>query len=208
MTAGRAAAVLRAVDATFVRDGVVLVPPFSVEVYPGQHISLKCPDGRAASIAARMAAGIVKATSGTLLIGDFDPRIQPVQVKRFVGYVTHSEDFGWVEPRPAPGSATSKPYEVDSLRRQAAIEMQAALSNVPRREALRRVRATLDRIGWRDTMTFAVALAFIRAVKLLVLDRPPAHLANRVCEVFTDEAVLFCSPQTSEVPSAALVHVS
>ena len=47
-----------------------------------------------------MAAGIVKASSGCVLIGDYDPRVQSVHCKRIAGFVPHEtvaldeRDFG------------------------------------------------------------------------------------------------------------------
>ena len=71
--------VLHAAGATFARDGVTLVPPFWLDVCAGERASLALRDARAAKVAARMVAGIVKTTCGTLLVCDFDPRIHDLR---------------------------------------------------------------------------------------------------------------------------------
>ena len=38
---------------------------------------------------ATMAAALVKPTSGIVLIGEYDPRVQPVHCKRIAAYVPH-----------------------------------------------------------------------------------------------------------------------
>jgi ABC-type multidrug transport system ATPase subunit len=157
------------VNATFARDDTVLVAPFSIELDAGERRTLTFADARAASIGARMAAGIVKPTSGKLLICDFDPRIQPVQAKRLAGYVPYNGDFGW-----DPVRAGGRPDEID---------LRAALFEVPRADARRRVKATLEALGASGDFAFAVALALIRDVALLVLDRPPPALEARVAEI-------------------------
>src|SRR5580698_3134304 len=118
--------VLHAVDAAFARGGDPLVPPFSIELSPGERAGLLMPTDRAAAIGARMAAGIVKATGGTLFIGDFDPRLQPVQAKRAVG------DVPWAG---RCGEGPREPLFTPSLGE--VVDLHAALYEVPRDVARR-----------------------------------------------------------------------
>lgn len=171
--------VLRASEARFERDGHAFVPPFTLELLAGDRAQLVMPTMLAASVAARMTAGLVKATCGTLFIGDFDPRIQPVQAKRLVGYVPKGGWFGgngrlpWIFSRPASNA--------EGARRDA-VDFNAALHEVERGEARRRVSATLAALGGDDDDAFAVALALIRPVALLVVDQPAALLALRIAD--------------------------
>ncbi len=164
---------LRAVDAGFQRRHEVLVPPFSIELAAGDRATLAMTTGPAASIAARMAAGIVKATTGTLFIGDFDPRIQPVQAKRTIGFVPRSGRFGGDAPR-APLSAACVREIVD---------LHAALYEVEQAAARRAAFGVLSAFSAVDDATLALALALIRPIALLVLDRPEPALAARLEDV-------------------------
>ena len=149
----------------------------------GESAILPCADIRAATIAARMAAGIVKPTSGRLLIGEFDPCIQPVQAKRLAGYV------------PARGDFRSPPHGVArAADRREAVELHAALFEVPIAVAHERVEAMLAAIGWVDAETVAVALALMRPVALLVLERPSAALAERIRTIGVHASLLSTAP--------------
>jgi ABC-type multidrug transport system ATPase subunit len=172
---------LRAVAARFERDGHEVVPPFSLELLAGERVQLRMPNARAASVAARMAGGVVKATRGTLFIGDFDPRIQPVQAKRLVGFVPRGGGFGG--SRRLPWISRSPHNIADGRERCEVVDFHAALYEVEREVARRRVRAVLSAVGVRDDAGFALALALIRPVVLLVLDEPSASLEQYVAEV-------------------------
>jgi hypothetical protein len=184
--------VLHAVDAAFARGGDSLVPPFSIELRPGERGALRMPTERAAAIGARMAAGIVKATGGTLFIGDFDPRIQPVQAKRAVGFVPWAGRFGEGprEPLFAPG-----PREV--------VDLHAALYEVPRDAARRSASAVLAAFDDAGDEALALALALIRPVALLVLDRPSAGLRARLAAVVPPGTAILETARASPVPTAA-----
>ena len=169
---------LHAVDAAFERDGALLVPPFSLDLAPGERAALGFPDARAAKIAARMLAAIVKPTRGTLLIGDFDPRVQPVQAKRLVGFV------------PAIGEPAAPPC------REGAIGVCAALFEVPLEVARSRVGAVLDALAADDEVSFAIALALMRPLQLLVVDRPPPDRIKRLDDVLDAQTAVACTGVT------------
>ncbi|MBD5656946.1 MAG: hypothetical protein IAI50_17465, partial [Candidatus Eremiobacteraeota bacterium] len=67
--------VLRAVDASFARDDLT-VESFAFALPAGESIDLSQPTARAASTAARMCAAIVKPSSGTIFVGDYETRLQ------------------------------------------------------------------------------------------------------------------------------------
>jgi len=144
-----------------------------------------------------MMSGIVKPTCGTLLIGDYDPRIQPVHAKRLVGYVPYNGDFGW-HPQPF------------GLRRAAAddsdeaIDLHAALFEVPKAEARRRVYAMLDEIGWLDGETLAAALALMRPIQLLAMDRPSDATVSRLEGALPQSVALIATQVHVPAPIPAL----
>lgn len=193
--------VLRAVDASFVRDGRTFVEPFSIEITSGESATLTCRDTTSARIAARMAAGIVKTTSGTLLVCEFDPRIQPVQAKRLTGYVPACGEFG-------------RPFALSSIAaRDDAIDLHAALFEVPKDEAQHRVSATLEALGANSSHAtrdadafaeaFAVALALMRRVALLVIECPSEGFAQRIAAILPSQTALLETQTPLEAPTVA-----
>jgi hypothetical protein len=190
--------VLHAVDAAFARGGDALVPPFSLELSPGERGGLRMPTERAAAIGARMAAGIVKATGGTLFIGDFDPRLQPVQAKRAVGFVPWGGRFG---------DGPREPLFTPSLRE--VVDLHAALYEVPRGAARERAFAVLESFDDVGDEALALALALIRPVALLVLDRPSAGLRARLDAVVPPgTAILETVHAVPIAPGARLVGLT
>ncbi|MEO6990642.1 MAG: hypothetical protein ABI346_07495 [Candidatus Baltobacteraceae bacterium] len=180
------APILRAADATFAREGATLVAPFSLRVVPGERACLEAPDARVASLRARMLAGIVKVTSGTLSIGEFDPRIQPVQAKRLIGFV----------------SAALAPGDGECPLDRATIEAHADLWDVDRALARAAAADVTVRLGLGGAYARALALTLIRPVALLVLDRPPPELEAIVSE----RLGLRCAVVSSRVTAPATLR--
>jgi hypothetical protein len=169
----------------------VLVPPFSIELATGERTRLGMPTARAASIAARMVAGIVKPTSGSLFVADFDPRIQPVQVKRMVGFVPRDGVFG-DDPR--------EPLLAPSTREM--VDLHAALYEVDPNEARRAAESVLGSFESVDDVALAFSLALIRPIALLVLDQPPASLLARLSE-FVGERTAVLTTEGAPATTAA-----
>ena len=79
---------LRMRDATFA--GVTAAAgPVTLELSSGERAALTCASAGEAAIIALLAAGIVKASSGCVLIDDYDPRVQSVHCKRVAALVPH-----------------------------------------------------------------------------------------------------------------------
>ena len=79
---------LRMRDASFA-NATARAGPLTLDLEPGGRIALTFLTSQAATIVALMAAGIAKATTGSVLIGDYDPRVQSVHCKRLAGFVPH-----------------------------------------------------------------------------------------------------------------------
>ncbi|GAC1495860.1 MAG: hypothetical protein NVS1B2_15160 [Vulcanimicrobiaceae bacterium] len=163
---------LRAIDVRFVRDGVDLVTPFSLALGAGDYRALVQPSPFAASLAARLCGAIVRPTHGTVFVGDYETRLQPPQAKRRVGFV---DAAGFV------GDAHAFACEV---------AFHAECWNRSVSHARARARDVLDALvddeSERDDTTpdlayaRAIGLALVVDVALLVLDRPPDALLERV----------------------------
>jgi hypothetical protein len=152
--------VLRIDGASFARDAVN-VAPFSAEVAEGARVTREFANERAAAIAARLAAGIVKPTAGAVFIGEYQTRIQPVQAKARVAFV------------PRDTAAIARGPFARELR------YFADIFGIERTVAQARAHSALAAFG-EDDYARAVALALIRETPLLVLDRPPEHLYGAI----------------------------
>jgi len=112
----------------------------------GEQLAYPCPTGRSAATLALIAAGIVRPSSGRVFIGAFDPRIQPVQVKRMTGYVPHDAVV----------------QEFTTLTRY--VEYCAALWGLPRDETVVRARALLERLdGVHEAFAYPLIGALVAA---------------------------------------------
>ncbi|MDP9110982.1 MAG: hypothetical protein M3M96_05065 [Candidatus Eremiobacteraeota bacterium] len=159
-------------DATFRRGSAVLAAPFSVDVAPGERVARSFASAREAAIVALMAAGIAKATGGRVFVGEFDPRIQPVQVRRLVGYVPHE----------------AVPHEFTSFEQY--IEYRAMLWNLPRAGAVATALALRDRLEEvHEAFAYPLIGALIAEPSLLVLDRPQSVYARQTREVAGSAAI-------------------
>ena len=158
--------------AAFARRGLQIVSPQDVELEEGGRLAHACAGNRAASIVAMMAAGLVRATSGGVFVGAFDPRIQPVQVKRLAGYVAHE----------------ALPHEFPTFERY--IDYRAALWRLPPAESVVRARRILAQLeGIHEAFAYPLAGALIAQPRLLVLDRPQSLYAPQVVAVAQNCAI-------------------
>jgi hypothetical protein len=166
-------ALLELRDATFAHRGVPLAGPVTIVLGEGERLAYACVTDRCASIVALMAAGLAKATSGNVFVGAFDPRIQPVQVKRIVGYVPHE----------------AVPHAFPSFSRY--IEYRAALWGLPQAESIVRARALLARLeGVHEAFAYPLVGALLAQPRLLVLDRPQSAYASQILSAAGDCAIL------------------
>lgn len=165
-------ALLQLREAGFVQRGIPVVSCVTLSVDENERVAYACGGGRAAAIVAMMAAGLVKPSSGVVYVGAFDPRIQPVQVKRIAGFVPHE----------------AVPHEFASFSRY--VEYRAALWGLPRAQAIVRARALLARLdGVHEAFAYPLVGALLADPKLLVLDRPQAAYAPQILEAAGDRAI-------------------
>ncbi|HEX3670116.1 MAG TPA: hypothetical protein VHT92_00275, partial [Candidatus Cybelea sp.] len=79
---------LRMRNAAFERGGLS-AGPVTLDLARGERAALTYASPQEATIVALLATGIVKASSGCVLIGDYDPRVQSVACKRIAALVPH-----------------------------------------------------------------------------------------------------------------------
>jgi hypothetical protein len=163
---------LRMRDASFAGAGIC-AGPVTCDIYPGQRAALTFATPREATVVALMAAGIVKASSGCVLLGDFDPRVQSVHCKRIAGFVPH------------------EPMHLDERDFLRYIGYRAALWNVDGQSARERARTFRERLdGVHEAFAFPLIGALIAGPQLLVLDRPQRAYARQILEALEGRAVL------------------
>jgi ABC-type taurine transport system ATPase subunit len=166
-------------DAAFVRAGHTLAGPIALTLGENDRLAHAGADETAARITALMAAGLVRPTSGRVFIAAYDPRIQPVQVKRIVGYVPHE----------------ALPHDFSSFTRY--IEFRAALWGLPVAQSVVRARALLARLeGVHEAFAYPLVGALLAQPRLLVLDRPQAAYAQQILDA-AGECAIFSTHTSS-----------
>jgi len=164
---------LRLRDVRFSASGTP-VGPVSLEVRAGERVARAFASARDASTVALLAAGIVKATDGCVLIGEYDPRVQPVHCKRLAGFVPHD------------------PLPLDEPGFERYIAYRSALWSIGAADALAHARLLFERLeGVHEAFAYPLIGALVARPALLVLDRPaPAYAAQILaaaenCAVFS-----------------------
>jgi hypothetical protein len=153
---------LRMRNASFIGGGCS-VGPLTIAVWPGERAALTLASAGEARLAARLASGIVKASSGRVLIGDYDPRVQSIHCKRIVAFVPH-EPMSLSEP--------------DFVRY---IAYRAALWNVDARRAGAYAAFLRERLGeMHEAFAYPLIGALIAMPELVVLDRPAPVYAKQI----------------------------
>lgn len=161
-------------DARYAPRGETIVPPVTFDVVPGEHVARVCATVREAQALAMMGAALVKPTSGIVLIGEYDPRVQPVHCKRIAAFVPHD---------PLPFGEMSVEHFID---------YRAALWNIDTERARAHAHLLLERLsGLHEAFAYPIVAALLGAPSLLVLDRPQPHVAKKIlaaagpCAIFS-----------------------
>jgi hypothetical protein len=163
---------LRMREAVFT-NARVSVGPVSVDLEPGGRAALRFDTSSQASIVALLASGIAKASSGSVLIGDFDPRVQSVHCKRIAGFVPH------------------EPLDLADAEFLRYVAYRAALWNVAEQNAESRARDLLMQLaGMHEAFAYPLIGALIASPQLLVMDRPPPAYARQILAVTEETALL------------------
>lgn len=165
--------ILRFRDAAYVRDGETIFAPVNLDLAQGERMTQECATARAAEALAMMAAALVRATSGLVTIGDFDPRVQPVPCKRIAAFVPHD---------PLPLS------QIDATRY---VAYRAALWDIDGSWARTRARQLHERLeGLHEAFVYPIVGALLPSPQLLVLDRPQSAFMPQILAAAQGCAVL------------------
>lgn len=162
---------LRMRNASF-EGGGVSAGPLTLEVWPGERAALTFGSAREAGVAALLAAGIVKASGGCVLIGDYDPRVQSIHCKRIAGFVPH------------------EPISLSERDFARYIAYRAALWNVDPQRATAHAAFLRERLGeMHEAFAYPLVGALIAMPELVVLDRPPLVYADQILGAIEASAV-------------------
>jgi ABC-type Na+ transport system ATPase subunit NatA len=153
--------------------GADTVGPISLELAAGERMARLFSRPRDAAIVARLAAGIVKASKGSVTIEAYDPRVQPVHCKRIAALVTHD------------------PVSLEGIGFEHYIRYRAALWNIDAAVALDEARALRPRLDdVHDAFALPLIGALIARPQLVVIDRPQHAYAQAVLDAVGSRALL------------------
>jgi hypothetical protein len=174
---------LRMREATF-GAGEARAGPVTMDVELGERAALHLSSAREAGIVAAMAGAVVKASSGCVLIADYDPHVQSVACKRIAALVPH------------------EPFAMNENEFARYIEYRAELWKLePRRAWAYAAELRRQLAGMHEALAYPLIGALIGMPKLLVLDRPQPVYAQQILATAGNCAVL------STHDDAAAAHV-
>ncbi|MGB8908263.1 MAG: hypothetical protein WCC84_05905 [Candidatus Cybelea sp.] len=163
---------LRMREATFAR-GDAAAGPVTLDLRSGEGAALQCASGQEAAIVALLACGIVKTSSGCVLIDDYDPHVQSAHCKRVAALVPH------------------EPFQLDDGEFARYVAYRAALWNVEPTRARERAELLRCRLaGVHEAFAYPLIGALIGEPKLLVLDRPQMVYARKILDIVEGCALL------------------
>lgn len=175
-------------EACFAASGAA-VGPVTLDVDPGERAVLVCASGREANVVALLAAGIVKAGSGCVLLDQYDPRVQPAHCKRIAAFVPHD------------------PLPLADLEFDRYVAYRAALWNLDPRRAVAHAKLLMERLdGVHEAFAIPLAGALVCNPKILVLDRPQPVHAGRIVAAAGPRAVF--STHLNAADAEAFAHAS
>jgi hypothetical protein len=165
--------ILRMREAAYARRGETICAPVSLDLAAAEQQTMRCATARQAEALALMACALVRASAGTVTIGEFDARVQPAQCKRLTGFVPHD------------------PLPLSHLDADRYIAYRAALWNIDTDHARERAAALLEHLrGIHEAFAYPLVAALLPAPKLLVLDRPQSEWLPQMLAAAGDCAVL------------------
>ncbi len=178
MTTTRPTPTLRAEANTSGYGGVPIVRDVSLSVGPGEIVAIIGPNGAGKSTLLKSLVGILRVTSGRIMLGDLDVTNHPPEelARRGVGYVPQVQDI--FEPLTVLENLDMGGY----LLSRAAIGARIAevLDVFPQLEPMLKRRA--DKLSGGERKMLAIARVLMLDPQVLILDEPTANLAPQLAD--------------------------
>jgi len=150
-------------------------------IYRGEVFGLLGPNGAGKSTTILLLLGLTEASAGKVSVCGYDPRVQPIEVKKRVGYLP--DDVGFYDSRSG----------LENLL------FTARLNRIPKDEARRRARQLLDQVGLgadgdRKAGTYSrgmrqrlgLADVLIKTPSIIILDEPTLGIDPQGVREFLD----------------------
>lgn len=182
---------------------LVAVNDLSFEIGPGEIVGLLGPNGSGKTTTVRMILGLLEPDEGQVLVDGFDPQLQPLDVKRRVGYVSE-------EPILYQAMTPREVYELVASVRELDAEaaqqrLERYLGSLDAASALDTVIATLSRGNKQKVQIIA---ALLHQPELLILDEPLTGLDAKAVRVFKEIVALHRERGCSVLFSTHILEVA
>ena len=167
--------------------GIVAVDNLNLQLLPGELFGFLGPNGAGKTTAMKLAAGLVKPTSGRVLIDEYDIQSQPLEAKRLFGYVPDN------------------PYIYESLTGREFLHFSAGLYNIDKRIVKERIDELAEQFGvgaWIDKRAgeyshgmkqrIVMASAFLHKPRIIIIDEPMVGLDPNAVRMLKNIMRSFC----------------
>jgi ABC-type branched-subunit amino acid transport system ATPase component len=181
----RPAAVLRAEGITAGYGGVPVIRDVSISIGPGEIVAVIGPNGAGKSTLLKSLVGILRASTGKILLGadDVTGHTPEDLARRGVGYVPQVQDI--FEPLSVKENLEMGGYLLKDSQLPARIkevcEVFPALTPMMKRRA--------DKLSGGERKMLAIARVLMLDPRVLILDEPTANLAPALADTLLKERV-------------------
>ncbi len=176
---------LRAQDVTAGYGGDPVIRGITVSADPGQVVSLVGPNGSGKSTLLKSLVGIVRVSSGTVLVGDLDVTNRPPEeiARAGVGYVPQVDDV--FAPLTVRENLEMGGYLLG--RHQVAARIDGVLAVFPRLGSM--LGRAAGKLSGGERKMLAMGRVLMINPGVFLLDEPTANLAPKVAAELLDEHV-------------------
>jgi ABC-type branched-subunit amino acid transport system ATPase component len=183
--AHRPAPLLRAEGITAGYGGVSVVHDVTLSVGPGEIVAIIGPNGAGKSTLLKALVGILRVTTGRVMLGDDEITNRPPEklARRGIGYVPQVQDI--FEPLTVLENLEMGAYLLDAAsiraRTPEVLDVFPALKPMLKRRA--------DKLSGGERKMLAIARVLMLNPQVLILDEPTANLAPQLADKLLREQV-------------------